>query len=411
MKSSWGALPVLSLMWMALGVAPLASGAIIVTGFPAKIQDAVDLALSNADPADIIRVLPGTYSEHVVIDFTGTNQTILNLEGTGNGNHVITDGVEVVDARLVTLFNFTVDSNHGDGDAAIFVDNTVGFAALSCRGVAGDDGGLDVEDTFEIIVSNCIFSGMNESVAADSGYGVRIRGRTDHEVKNSTFSSNEFRAIWIEADRSRVQSCVAQQTGPGATTDAVFVSGFQNLVRKCKIRDNDGDGLVVSGVCVVRDNTIEDNQRVGMRLGIDGATTFSGGQVRKNTIRDNGSVGLFVDDDQIGAEIRENGIRNNESCGIQLLGGNHLLYKNSVRETSNGAVGGHGIFIDATSDGNNLEGNSVRDNAGQGIRVEGDRNYLTFNTAKGNDGIDEDPAASGNAGRGNKTSGGTNDFP
>lgn len=408
MKSSWG---FFVLVLSVLGVTRSAPGAIIVTGFPAKIQDAVDLALSNGDTADIIRVLPGTYNEHVVIDFSGTNQAILNLEGTGNGNHVISDGVEVIDARLVTLFNFTVDSNHGDGDAAIFVDNTTGFAAISCRGVAGDDGGLDVEDTFEVIVSNCIFSGMDESVAADSGYGLRIRGRTDHEVKNSTFTGNEFRAIWVEADRSRVQSCVAQQTGPASTTDAVFVSGLQNLVRKCKIRDNDGDGLVVSGVCVVRDNTIEDNQRVGVRLGIDGATTFSGGQLRKNTIRDNGSVGIFVDADQIGAEIRENGVRNNESCGIQVLSGGHLFYKNSVRETSNGAVGGHGIFIDATSDGNNLEGNSVRDNAGQGIRVEGDRNYITFNTAKGNDGIDEDPGSSGNAGRGNKTSGGTNDFP
>src|SRR5262245_61050428 len=193
MKSSWGRILFLSL---GLSVSGAAEGAIIVTGFPATIQDAVDLALGNADTADIIRVLPGTYNEHVVVDFTGSNQKILNIEGINAGAHVISDGIEFKDARLVTLFNFTVDSTHGDGDAAIQVTDCDGFAALACKGVSGDDGGIDAKDSFEVIVSGCKFSGMNESMASDSGYGVRIRGLTDHEVKNSTFAENELRGVW-----------------------------------------------------------------------------------------------------------------------------------------------------------------------------------------------------------------------
>lgn len=402
--------PAVAAALIALGAGPGRAAEFVVSP-PFKIQDAVDLALINPDAFDVIRVNSGTYAELVTLDFSGTNQTGITLIKNTTKRPIITGGVEIRDARVVTLQGFQVRSDLADATAAIRIRDCVGVAILDCIGQNGDYGGVDAADTDEVILDGCTFSNMDEASSADGGFGVKIIGRCAHAIRNSTFDGNEYRGIWVEADRTQIRNCSASNMATAAANAGIVIEGLQNSVRDCDVEDSEGLGIIVEGVCVVRNSLIRNNAKVGVRFGSDGVIDYSGGSIFSCTVSNNGGVGVVVNGDQDGVEVRNNVINGNEGAGVRLFSDWNVVRDNTIRITDAASIPGHGLLIEAGSTGNCVEDNFFKDNDGTGIQVEGDDNYLYLNDAKGNDGFVKAGGTSGNTGRANLTAGGTNDFP
>lgn len=387
------------------GAPPALAGQFLVAP-PFSLQDSVGFALSNLDKTDTIFVNPGNYNEKIVIDFTGTNQTALFIVRNTATAPTIKGGIEIKNARLVTIEGFKIESDQADAQAAVKIDATVGAAIVDCAVKAGDFGGVDATDTFEVIVNQCTMSGMDMN-GGDGGFGVRIRGACAHKILASKFNDEEARGVDVEADRCEIRDSSASGCGGDA---GIFVAGMVNLVRECTVDGNDDDGIKFVGVCDVNSNTIRDNGNTGIRCGLGDVVQFHGGVLRENVIERSGNNGIVVDDDQEGLEIKNNVLTSNQGAGVKIKGNRASVRSNTIQKTETGSSGGNGILIDAESAGSCLRENVFKGNAGAAIRVEGDDNYLFLNAAKDGDPFLLIAGGTGNAGRANTTSG-TNDFP
>ncbi len=371
---------------------------------PVKIQAAINAALASGDTEDTIFVNPGVYDEAITIDFSGTTQQFLYIIHNTTVRPIITQGVTVRDARLVTLDGFEVRSSHADNAAAAIVRDTVGAAFVQCVFAGGDFGGVDADDSYEVVVNDCSFGPMDQNVSDEGGFGVRIEGRSGHRVLSSDFKDDEGRSIWIEADSSEVTSVVVD----GAAGDSgIFVSGLGNVVKKSNVKNCEGDGIRVSGVCEINDTTVQNNGSIGIRVGLNDGSSWTGGLIKKCTIKGNDSNGILVESGQDGLAIRSSTISGNSGFGVRLKGDGGLVRDNTITKTSAGSQGGHGVIVESSSDRNFVRSNKFSGNSGNGVVVQGDTNYVLLNTASDSDGYLDN--GTNNAGRSNKTSG-TNDF-
>ncbi|MFG0317186.1 MAG: right-handed parallel beta-helix repeat-containing protein [Planctomycetota bacterium JB042] len=377
---------------------------VITVGPSQDIQDAIDLLMINSDPTDTVRIAPGTYAESLVIDFSGTNQTGLTIVRDQNQRPIITGGILVRDAFRVTLYGLRVDSPHGDGNAAIRVRDSSAVSVERCSGFAGDDGGLDASDSFEIVVLDSDFVGMDET-GGEGGIGVRIDGGCAHYLDDVVASSNEAIGFLIEADEVRMAKLVAEGNGEGG----IAVHGFANSLSKSDANKNDGFGIEVVGVCDVKKCDVNGNEGTGIRFGEDGGATMHGGSIRNCNVKKSGGNGIVVKEEHRGLLIQENKVIESGGSAVRLVGDANHVTKNTIKDSKSGSDGGHGVLVTSSSGRNCIDQNTFNDNSGVAVRVEGDSNYVLANKGKGGDGF-VDAGGSGNSGRANSTSG-TNHFP
>lgn len=390
---------------VALFHAPQTVAAEIIVGPPFLIQDAVNLALANGDAGDVIFVNPGVYSETVTIDFGATNQKALTITRSTNKRPEVLGGFRIDDSRLVTLFGLKVFSPNGDGVAAIDVRDSTGVAVIDCVAGSGDDGGLDCDDTYEVIVDECTFSGMQKHGNSDMGFGVRIQDRSCHQVYDTVAEDNQGDGFFIDSDRVDMKRCTARDNGQAG----IYVRGVLNSVRDCVLNENDGVGLNVVGVCDVKKSDMKNNGKQGVKVGEDGTVQYFGGVLTKNDIVGNEGVGVMLKTDQDGVDVRDNLISGNDGAGVRAEGDRYLIRDNTIKNTKGGSSG-HGVFITSGSDGSCILENVFKDNDGAAVQVDGDYNYVLLNKSKDGDAYTLGGGTTGNDGRTNVTSGG-NDFP
>lgn len=389
---------------LALSSLATADAANFVVTPPFKIQQAIDAALASPDDEDVIFVNPGLYDEALTIDFTGTNQTFLYLIHNTNVRPVIARGITIRDSRLVTVDGFEIRSDKTDSQAAAIVRDTVGAAFVQCVFAAGDFGGVDATDSFEVVVNACAFGAMDEDGSNAGGFGVRIRGLCGHRILDSSFEDDEGRSIWIEADRSEVADCEVDGAGGDA---GIYLQGLGNVVKNSVSKNNEGDGVRVSGTAEVNKSTLQNNSGSGVRFGVNDGSEWTGGFVKNSTIKGNDSSGVYVDVSHSAVDVRGNTITGNSGAGVRLRSDGNNVRDNTIQKTSSGSLGGNGVLVESTADRNCVRGNKFSGNSGNAVRVEGDENYVFLNTASDSDGYIDD--GSDNAGRDNKTSG-TNQF-
>lgn len=393
-------LPVL----IALVLCGAARGAVLTVGPSQSIQTAIDLLMINSDSFDTIRVAPGTYNESLLIDFSGTNQVGLTIVRLQNQRPVITGGILVRDAFQVTLSGLRVDSNHGDQLAAIRVRDSSAVAIDRCSGFPGDDGGLDAQDSFEIVVLSSDFVGMNDT-AGQGGYGVQIVGGCAHFLNSVDASGNETVGFSIEADEVEMKNLVAV----GNESGGILVDGLENTLKNSESKNNEGFGISVIGGCDIKGCDVNGNDGVGIRFGEDGGSTQHGGSVKNCTLKKNGSNGIVVKEEHRGLLIKGNTLNENSGSAVRLVGdGNHVT-DNNIKKSKSGSDGGHGVLVIDVSSRNCIDQNTFKENAGAGVRLLGDDNYILANVGKNGDGF-IDAGGTGNSGRAN-VSNGTNDFP
>jgi parallel beta-helix repeat protein len=178
-------------------------------------------------------------------------------------------------------------------------------------------------------------------------------------------------------------------------------------LKNVTVKNGDGDGIRVGGTCEVNDCTVQNNGGVGIKIGLNDSSTWSGGLVKKCTIKDNDGNGILIDNDQSGVDVRQNTIVHNSGAGVRVKSDGCSIRDNTIQKTTAGSQGGNGVLVDSSANRVTLRSNKFSGNSGNGIVIQGDDCYVFLNTATDSDGYID--SGSHNSGRDNKTNG-TDDF-
>ena len=195
------------------------------------IQQAVDAAT----PGDTVRVAPGTYIENVVVNKP------LTISAAG--------------ARP------TVQAADSSRDVFLLTSSGVRIDGLTITGGAS---GVQIQSTSKCVVTNVF--------ARDNVRGVYLSHSTENEISNSNLADNGYGVYGDNASSNTISSNVATgEKGNGiALGDGIFLNyGDSNTITRNNLSANHvfGISLYNSPRNIISNNTISDNDRIGVRLG------------------------------------------------------------------------------------------------------------------------------------------------
>jgi len=214
------------------------------------IQQAVDAAKSG----DTIRVAPGTYTDNVVVS---KSLTITAASGRP-----------------------TVQAADASKDVFLLTSPGVRIEGLTITGGAS---GVQIQGTSKCIVTNV--------VARDNVRGVYLSHSTENEISKNNLADNSYGVYGDSASSNTIASNVA--TGEKGSSSALGDGIFLNYGDSNKITGNNlsanhvfGISIYTSTQNIISNNTMSDNDNVGVRLGPgsnNNTLTF-------NTIANNGQI-------------------------------------------------------------------------------------------------------------------------
>jgi parallel beta-helix repeat protein len=218
------------------------------------IQQAVDAA----KPGDTVRVAPGTYTENVVVN---KQLTITATSGRP-----------------------TVQAADPSKDVFLLSSPGVRIDGLTITGGAS---GVEIQGVSKCVVTNVI--------AQDNVRAVYLANSTENEISNSNLAGNGYGVYGDGASNNTIASNVATgEKGNGnALGDGIFLNyGDSNTVTRNNLSANHvfGISLYTSTRNIISNNTMSDNDNIGVRLGPgsnNNTLTF-------NTIARNGQVSQNV---------------------------------------------------------------------------------------------------------------------
>jgi len=333
---------------LALGLAaPAAADTFTVS--PGGPLPTVQAGLDAASPGDTVLVLEGTYPG----DFVNTKSLIVVR---GLGSVVLVGNGAFVGAKKCAFLNFTVN---GTGDALdvdgnshgnLFSNLTLtsggaGTVAMRVSGnrnvvtksiAAASDVAFEIDGSFNLVSKCLAVPGTGDdgfdiggernlvttcAAAGMGGDGFDVGGRANLVVKSAAngcaqagfrvggpgnallgcaADQNVESGLTFEGNGSSAQKCrfgvVAGNAGPGVAFDGAD----GNLLARCLVTNNGGEGVVLGTFGNGRDNRIERN-RVMNNAG-DGILLSSSGNaddnwVEKNLVTANGGGGIVVQSD------------------------------------------------------------------------------------------------------------------
>ncbi|MBA3328050.1 MAG: right-handed parallel beta-helix repeat-containing protein [Solirubrobacterales bacterium] len=213
----------------------------------------------------------------------------------------------------------------------------------------------------------------------DGNVGIRLTGRRGVLVKNGTVTTFDAGVVLEgSSTKNKVSGVTARDnigTGLGDWGDGIAIldSSSNQIVNNAVIHNGPFDGIGVFGASTanklmgntVRDNNVErdptNNQDDGIRL----EPGTSGSIVTKNTVTGSGLDGIAVF-----ARSTDNSVNSNTVTGNGFHNKTHRK--------------GDGIRVFLTADRTIVQGNSSKDNAANGIRVDSQSNQILTNRTAGN---------------------------
>lgn len=369
-----------------LVAAPLRAGTIKVP----KDHDTIQAAVNAAALGDTVAVSKGVYRENVTVG------TQITLKGSG----AIIDGSYAGDCLTistagVTVTGFTLRSGGGSPvTGGLLVENlgatlskltisgceAYGIRMLlpgtiqSCRIEACPGTGILVElpppdpSVITAIEKNTV-TGCGVGMLLLSG-PYRVAGNTV-ELCNAKGIEVNLEAGVLPSEISK-NKCIDNQ-GTGLTV-ASLLTDTTAAVEKNTCTGN-STGLHLQGQnLVATSNTCNDNVRAGILLEAGACT------VEKNKVQGNGQVGIVLQggtaNDLIGNTVQGNG-----GDGIDVGSTSSTLESNTIKDNA-----GDGIEIGAVA-GNNLVKNTLQNNDHDGIDNSGSETVITGNKVKGSGGM------------------------
>jgi parallel beta-helix repeat protein len=227
---------------------------------------------------------------------------------------------------------------------------------------------IDVDDvTVDLRGYNLIGPGTGSG----KGRGIYINARANVEIRNGTirdFDAEGILALWTPSpeDFSRYGYChrVIDVRVLFNGSDGICLDGLQNFIKDCSASGNRGDGFFAYGCSTLIGNTADENGGSGLVVienatvidntlcanVVDGIKAYSGCTVSRNTAAYNWVSGIYAGD------------------GCTVAG--NTAYFNSF-----------GIYVGG--DGNLIKSNMLKDNAVDGIMVDGTSNSVEENLMTG----------------------------
>lgn len=339
------------------------------------IQSVID----QAAPGDLVQIPPGTYSENLLIDSTKTglvlmgmadaNQVIVDARpqaptGSGPGLRIQASGVKVSQITIRHARSTTTLSGAG-------IDVTGANVELSDLVVlrSQNDGILAVADGLKATRVRLLGNGRGATVTGAKATfetcdvtqcgdrGISITGDDPVITLSKVASIEDGEAIVITGARASVRRNVIAR----AALDGIKITGADAIVEKNDVRSTTDKGIRISGTnAAVRSNFVADVLRGGDGIRIQNATS---GVVEQNRVEN----------------CLENGIEVTSSSGVT-ISRNNVANCSSEKEAS----------IQITSDTVVVDQNVVEGGQGDGIRVAGNGNTVSFNSIRSclEDGID-----------------------
>ncbi len=154
----------------------------------------IQLAIDDANNGDIIEVLPGTYVE--TIDFKGKSITVRSSSGDpsntiidGGGNGSVVTCVSGEDPNTL-LSGFTITGGSAAEGAGMYISNSSYPAVTHCifsgNSASFEGGGMFVSTSSSVSITNSVFSGN----FAYYGGGVILNFSSSASITQSVFSGN-----------------------------------------------------------------------------------------------------------------------------------------------------------------------------------------------------------------------------
>jgi parallel beta-helix repeat protein len=296
------AVPLLSIIITCLLVSTLAvsvSGAALNVGSGDQYKSITE-AVNAAQPGDTITISAGTYTENIIVTKSVT------IKAASPGSTVVTAADPSKDVFLVQAKNVRVEG----------------------LTITGGASGVHIQNTSKCVVTN--------TVTRDNVRGVYLSHSTENEISNSNLAGNGYGVYGDNSSSNTISSNVAtgERGSSAALGDGIFLDyGDSNTITRNNLSANHAFGISIhsSPRNVISNNTISDNDLVGIRLGPesnDNTLTF-------NTIARNGQTA------QTGAQdFPPSGILIVSATGNQ-------IYLNSFISQSSAVIGASAAILNS----------------------------------------------------------------
>ena len=354
----------------------------------------IQTTLDAASSGDVICLddSGGVFSQQVVFDaadsgitLTALHDTSPVLDGTGVGASTTNSAITLLGGVIdVTIQGLEIRDYIGDSSSS---DRSSGIVAAF-----GTTSGITVKQNYIhdnfwngiLVFSEGDFMHDNWTVekntATDNGFiGIELTNTKESEIVRNNAVDNGLHGILVQV-RNGLSSgetprvfdiAVVGNNVSGSSSDGIRLLAFQFGDNTAEITDD----------CEVTKNNVHENGS-GIRLG-----SFGAGSLIVNCV------------------VENNNVQNNTGEGIRILTrSSGLVEFNDVVGNRVSDNGGDGINV--TGDKKDIDDNKENNNGGDGINVTGEDNSIENNKANGNtdDGIDCLTAA-GNTESGNKAKG------
>ena len=257
-------------------------------------------AVNAAQPGDTITVSAGTYTENVIVTKSVT------ITAASPGSAVVTAADPSKDVFLVQVENVRVEG----------------------LTITGGASGVHIQNTSKCVVANV--------VAHDNVRGVYLSHSTENEISNSNLADNGYGVYGDNASNNTISSNVAtgERGSSTALGDGIFLEyGDSNTITRNNLSANHAFGISIhsSPRNVISNNTISDNDLVGIRLGPgsnDNTLVF-------NTIARNG-------------QTSQTGAQNFPPSGILIVSATgNRIYLNSFVSQLSAVIGASAAILDS----------------------------------------------------------------
>jgi len=346
-------------------------------------QPTIADALAAAVPGDVILVSAGTYAESVAI----TGKRLLTLQAKGA---VVLQGAEPVlqidDCVGVEVEGFTLALDSGDAPCQVTGSKDCALRQLT---IAGEASGVRLQDSSNVVVSDCDFTGLTgvalfatgcarllvEKCTVDEAtIGIQFGDFGEDPVTNSTVSRNTFRDCSVAGFQDTggsvllvERNVVEDGAGDGLSLGSISDTEL-SVVTRNTIRDLEGAGIPIRGGAITVDRNVLTD------LGGNGIDVIHGGgsnRILSNKLAGMAGIGISAGDDDV---VEANSVKQAAVVGIQANGARMLVRGNQVKDAGD---------IGLTVNGSEVlvEGNTVSGAAGDAFKVLSSGHTLVDNVS------------------------------